>query len=374
MIITVFVTTHQEDEHWCAEFLEHSWIQAGQSGELVRLVACEPDAPLPMHSMARVVRTMPYNPHPYVHDEFAGYNLPAALLDWLYSEAVDATLLLLDVKSIFLEALEMEVSPGEAVGNTWREWPAGDGPFGLADRYINLRAFCVNRKLKPPRVQWPVLIHSRELRKMAARWLELTALIRCEAHDNDGRPADAHKIAYAVAAAEYGVGHKSRKLASAPPDRRADRAVLSYAAPICSANGDTVWEADSYQPWSGCDPALARAGAGRAFLSRLQDYVAMRGSGEHLGLRRPRRCPGVREAHLPDRMVLEVPGIEQPLNLNSSAAAIWKLCDSTRTLADIADELEQRFEVPRGELCADIDRAINLLHAGGAVDLETVNT
>jgi hypothetical protein len=374
VIITVFVTSSSEEEHWCAELLEHSWIQAGQSGELVRLVACGADARLPMHSMARVVRTMPYNPHPYLDDEFPGYNFPAALLEWLYSEAVDATLLLLDARSIFLEALEMELSPEEAIGNTWREWPTGEGPFGLADHYVNLRAFCVNRKLKPPKVQWPVLIHSSELKKMAARWLELTALIRCEVNEKNGRPEEAHKVAYTVAAAEYAVRHKSRKIASAPADRRADRAVLTYAAPVCSVNGDAVWEADSYQPWSECDPAQARAGAGRVFLSRLKDYVAMRRSGEHLGLRRPRRCPGVREAHLPDRMVLQVPGIEQPLNLNSSAAAIWRLCDSTRTLADIADELEQRFEVPREELCADIDRAINLLHTGGAVDLESVHS
>ena len=89
-------------------------------------------------------------------------------------------------------------------------------------------------------------------------------------------------------------------------------------------------------------------------------------------LRRPRRRFGVREAVILDRMLLEIPGLADPLVLNSSAAAIWKLCDNRRSLADIADTLEQRFEIPRETLCADVEFAINQLHRDGALDLEAV--
>ncbi len=372
MIITVFVTTADARDQWRAELLEHTWMQAGQPGELVRLVACPADTALPMHSMARVVRTMPYCPHPYLNDDFHGYNQPAALLEWLFREQVDATLLILDVDTLMLEPVREEVSPGAAIGNPWRDWPKGDGPFGLSKDFQNLQAFCINRELKPARLRFPALIHSSDLKKMAARWLELTALIRCEVNCVAGKIHEAHQVAYAIAAAEYRIPHKLRKLAVVPGDRQVDRPLLDYRPPTESAKGEIIWDPETYVPWSECDPSKARAGPGREFLKRLQDYVSLRESGEHLRLRRPLRCHGVREAHLPDRMVLEIPGVEQPLSLNTSAAAIWELCDNQRTLSEIADVLEKQYKVPRKLLCGDIDLAITHLHTGGAVDLETV--
>jgi len=372
MIITVFVTGHEDRDQWRAELLEHSFVQAGQPGELLRLVACPADVPLPMNSLARVERAFPWSPHPYIDDEFYPYNLPAALLQWLVREQVDATLLLLEPESLLLEAVTGELAPGAAIGNTWRQWPGGDSHFGLSRDYRQLDHFCANPRLKPPRIEFPVLIHSTDLRRMAARWLELTALIRCEARCTAGKILAAHRVAYAIAAAEYRIPHQARKLAAMTKDRRADRPVFDYRLPIESASGQIVWDPEVYVPWTGCDPSSARAGAGRQFLARLQEFVRMRETGEFLRLRRPRRCHGVREARLPDRTLLEVPGAEQPLNLNDSAAAIWNLCDDQRTLADIADVLGQQFDVPRDVLCADIDMAITRLHTGGAVDLETV--
>ncbi len=373
MIVTVFVTGNSAAEQWRAELLEHSWIATGQSGELVRLVASTADTPLPMHSVARVVRTMPYCPHPYINDDFYGHNVPAALLEWLFRERVDATLLVVEAESVLLEPVTQEVTAGEAIGNTWRNWPRGDtgAPFGLAKDFEKLQDYCVNSKLKPPKVSFPVLIHSSELKKFAARWLELTTLIRCEVQCPAGKIRDAHLIAYSIAAAEHRVAHAARKLAVSQNDRKVDRPLLSYRMPVESPKGEIVWDPEVYTPWSEVDPAAAAAGAGRRFLAELQAYVVARETGEYLRLRRPRRREGVREAKLPDRTLLEIPGVVDPLNLNASAAAIWDLCDSRRSLADIADELERRYEAPRNILCADIDMAIHHLHAGGAVDLES---
>ncbi len=370
MIITVFVTTADESDQWRAELLEHSWMQTQQPGELVRLVASSSATPLPMHSLARVVRTRPYSPHPYIDDRFPGYNQPGALLEWLFHERIDATLLLLDSDCLMLKSVTEELAPGEAIGNPWREWPKGEGPFGLSEDYQNLQAFCVNRDLKPSKIRFPLLIHSRDLKKMAARWLELTALIRCEVNYTAGKVPEAHQVAYTIAASEYRIPHKVQKLAVIPSDRKIDRPLLSYQQAVESPRGEIVWSSETYSPWSKCKPEKAKAGVGRQFLERLNKYVSLVDAGEQLRFHRPLRCHGVREARLPGKMLLEIPDAERPVTLNASAAAIWDLCDNQRTLSEIADVLEKRFDVARSILCRDIDSTMKHLHTDGAVVLE----
>jgi len=380
MIITVFVTTDSARDHWRAELLEHSWTKSGQAGELVRLVACPASAPLPMHGTARVVRTLPYDPHPYLPDHFPGYNLPAALLEWLVTEPVDASLLLLDLDCVLLQPFLEQVAPGgaavsaavSALGNRWPQWPEGQGPFGLADDYLKLQEYCANGDLKPPRVQFPVLIHSADLRKMAARWLEWTGLIRSAVRLVPGPVPDAHKVAYTLAAAEYRIAHRSQKLAAVTSERKAGAAVLDYSLPVESAQGKIVFDPETYSAWSRPNVTQARAGAGREFLAYLDGYISQRESGALLTMRRPRRCYGVREARMPDRMLLEIPGAAEPLQLNASASAIWNLCDNSRSLADIVDVLKGQYDVPREVLCEDIDRIVIHLRSRGALELDIV--
>jgi len=371
MIVTVFVTNADRNFQWQSELLEHTWQQVKQPGELVRLVASPEQQSLPLHGLARVVRTRCWNPHPYVQDGYPLYNTPAGLWEWLLSERIDASLLLLDPDSVLLDSFQQEVGPGEAVGHDWPGMPCnGRGPFGLTKDYQNLQAFCVNRELRLSGVQFPVLIHSSDLTKIAPRWLELTAIIRTQVGRHVGGPSDALKVAYAIAAAEYRVPHAVRKMACETSDARADQPVLNYRQPVETAQGKILWDPEVYQPWQACEPERAAAGAGREFLHLLQQYAASRNSFMHLRLRRPRRRYGVREAMILDKMLLEVPGLTEPLQLNSSAAAIWKLCDNRRSLADIATTLADTFRVPRERICADVEHAINELHCDGALDLE----
>jgi len=372
MIITVFVTTHSARDQWRAELLEQSWIQCGQEGELVRLVACPANASLPLHSVARLVRTRPYSPHPYLPDTFPGYNLPAALFEWLVTEEVDATLLLLELESVLVQPINEEVVAGGARGNRWPVWPAGQGPFGLAEPYRKLGDYGVNRELKPAKVQFPVLIHSAELRKMAARWLEWTGLIRSTIHLPQGSVLDAHKLAYALAAAEYRIPHKVEKLATVSSDRKADKAVMDYSLPVESPAGKIIWDPETYQPWSRPQVAQARAGAGRQFLSYLDDCISQRESGGLLAKLRPRRRYGVREGRMPDRMMLEIPGVSEPLQLNASASAIWQLCDGQSSLAEIVALLRKQFEAPIEVLCEDVERTAIEFRSRGAVQLEAI--
>jgi len=371
VIYTVFVTGNTEQDQWQAELLEYSWQNVRQAGELVRLVACGAGQALPMHALARVVRTRSWSPHPFLFDHYAAYNTPAALLEWILQERVDASLLLLDSHNVLFNALNEEVACGQAVGNEWGDMPrGGDAPFGLPGEYQYLQAYCVNRGLRLPPVQFPLLIHSRDLKKILARWLELTGIIRAQFSTQAGRPGNAHKLAYVIAAAEYGIAHQPRKLALTPGDRKTDSAIMNYSQPIASARSEIIWDMQTYQPWAACQPKDAKAGAGREFLTLLQQYQTLRASFGHFRLRRPRRRMGVREASILDNMLLEVPSRAEPLSLNRSAAAIWRLCDNQRTMADIAEALEEKFQVPHQALCADVELALHQLKIDGAIDLE----
>jgi len=71
-------------------------------------------------------------------------------------------------------------------------------------------------------------------------------------------------------------------------------------------------------------------------------------------------------------MFLEIPGRADTVSLNSSGAAIWEVCDGTRSLAEINQELETRFEMPAGSLRPDVEVVIKRLEVIGALRLESV--
>lgn len=54
---------------------------------------------------------------------------------------------------------------------------------------------------------------------------------------------------------------------------------------------------------------------------------------------RPVRATGVREYPLGDEVLLFVDGRHAVQALNASAWAVWDLCDGSRTVSEIADEL-----------------------------------
>jgi hypothetical protein len=214
------------------------------------------------------------------------------------------------------------------------------------------------------------MIHSSDLLKILARWLELTGLIRTQVRSHLGPPAESAKIAYSIAAAEYRIPHSTKKLVVTSPERKADRPVLNYSQPIESSKGKIVWDTEAYSAWETCKPKQAKAGVGRVFLDYLQNFVDLRESFGLLSYRRPRKRTGVREAQVLDQVLLEVPGKTEPLSLNSSAAEIWKLCDNHRSMAEIAEELEKKYSVPHEIVCSDVENAIDQLHSDGAIDLE----
>jgi hypothetical protein len=334
MILSVFVTGNSANEQSQAELLEYSWQQSHQSGSLVRLIANEPNMQLPLHTQANVESIRPWGKHPYLNDTYAGYNMPAALLEWLLRDHIDATILLLDAGNILRGAVTQEVTPGQAIAQPWEQLPTGDGPFKLSSDYMSLQAYCVNRELVLPKVQLPLLIHSSDLLKMSARWLELTGIIRHAVSFESEPPENAVKVAFAIAAAEYQVAPRAQDLS------------------------DFVIGADN---------------GGQAYRDCTDIFESSRISGDFLQFLRPLRRPGVRQALVLDQLYVESGWPTRLVKLNTSAAAIWSLCDGQRNLLEIARELHTRFDIPLGTMAADITQAAKLLRHEGAIDLETVS-
>jgi len=330
VIFTVFCTSADPQAQWQAELLEYSWGRARQPGELVRLVATAPGDALPRHRLARVVQTQRWSPHPFNRDPYPPYDTAASLLEWLFTERVDGTVLLLDERSILRAPSEREAEHGTAHATAWPGLPRGDGPFGLGPEFRFLDICCVDRSLALTAVKPPLLIHSSDLRRLAARWLEMMSIIRVETNvDARGPRDDADAIAYAIAAAEAGVAHTV-----------ADFAIGTDAS-------------------EGAAPIVA-------------EFAARRAEGTDLAFLRPCPHPGVREGRILGQLFLDIPGRSDTVSLNVSGAAIWSLCDGVRSLAEVNRDLEARFAMPAGSLRGDVDAVIKRLDGLGALRLRPV--
>ncbi len=77
---------------------------------------------------------------------------------------------------------------------------------------------------------------------------------------------------------------------------------------------------------------------------------------------RPCRRNGIEEHILLDEIVLYYPEREVAFSLNSSAKAIWELCDGKHTVIEISQKLSKRFACSAAELLSDVTTTITKLH------------
>ncbi|HEX9246430.1 MAG TPA: PqqD family protein [bacterium] len=84
---------------------------------------------------------------------------------------------------------------------------------------------------------------------------------------------------------------------------------------------------------------------------------------------RPARLSGTEEHRLDDELLVYVPRSEIAFTLNRSAVAIWELCDGTRTVEEITEELGQCLGRSRTTLLTDVMRGVNRLHELGLLEL-----
>ncbi len=76
---------------------------------------------------------------------------------------------------------------------------------------------------------------------------------------------------------------------------------------------------------------------------------------------RPCRRNGIQGHILLDEIVLYYPEREMAFSLNSSAKAIWELCDGSNTIVEISQKLSKRFACSAAELLSDVTTVITKL-------------
>jgi hypothetical protein len=78
--------------------------------------------------------------------------------------------------------------------------------------------------------------------------------------------------------------------------------------------------------------------------------------------------PGIVVEELADEILLYRPTTHTAIHLNGMAAAIWKLCDGTRTINDIVDCLAAEYpDGIRPTIANEVQNAIDQLLRDGAL-------
>jgi Coenzyme PQQ synthesis protein D (PqqD) len=90
-------------------------------------------------------------------------------------------------------------------------------------------------------------------------------------------------------------------------------------------------------------------------------------------LARPFRLGSVSEYGLEDEVLLYSSRSERVFSLNSSAKAIWELCDGSHTIIEIGQELGERVGCSGDQLLYDIIDAISKFREHGLLELEEVS-
>lgn len=74
-----------------------------------------------------------------------------------------------------------------------------------------------------------------------------------------------------------------------------------------------------------------------------------------------------REQDLWDEMLVYVPDTDVALALNSSARAVWELCDGTRTVTEISQVLGECCGCPAQAIHADVESAVSQFREFGLI-------
>ncbi len=375
MIYTVFSTTDSPFQQWQSELLEYSWREARQPGELIRFVATT-GATVPAHRDARTIATPPWQIHPDTGDDYAPYNKPAALLHWLRTEQPEGTVLLVDPDCVFQSAIHREVAEGAPVSQQWigLTHASRGGGFALDSRFAFLEEYGVRARIPAQLAMIPTLIHTRDLARIAARWLEVTALVREKVTDSQGgRMWESDMFAYAIVTAEAGLAHELTSLGICTnwlPDDAPDAPIIHYCQAIEGHGGEKLWSKYDYQPWARVGRAeRARHAYGRSLLTLVNRCVSARAAIE-LAEVRPCGRVGVRELREATGLVLCAPGSNREFALNHAAERVWALCDGGHTVSAIRVELAREFDASEAQFDHRVIDALAALHEANLIIFE----
>jgi Coenzyme PQQ synthesis protein D (PqqD) len=366
---------------WQSDLLEYSWKRVNQEGALIRLVATDDPENLPTQKYAHCIAARLWDIHPETGDAYPVYNKPASLLEWLFRDRPEGTVLLLDPDCVFRQPITQRAAPGFPASQRWVKFvigrPSAENPFGLGTGFSFLNDHCARTDLSTEAVMIPTLIHTSDLRRVCARWLELCGLIRQNFRNAKGLPIwEADMYAYLVACAEYGLQHKPLSLGICT-NWQADDAhgapIIHYSQPVLSEDGQEIFTKHGYAPWTRIDTLVEpEYEYGRDLIAVLNEYI------DHINhnVRQPsfNSCPkwrdGVMEGRVVDEILLEAPADGRSVWLNISGKAIWELCDGSRTLDQIRSELERRFSANGRDLKADVLSLVEQLRRHGFLGIQ----
>jgi len=88
---------------------------------------------------------------------------------------------------------------------------------------------------------------------------------------------------------------------------------------------------------------------------------------------RPSRAAGVVSMDVLEEKVLFHPARQEAISLNVSSAAIWDLCDGTRTVAEIGHELSEWAGAPDSDVLADVERIVKQFSELSLLHIDTAN-
>ncbi|GAC1323745.1 MAG: hypothetical protein NVSMB2_21570 [Chloroflexota bacterium] len=83
----------------------------------------------------------------------------------------------------------------------------------------------------------------------------------------------------------------------------------------------------------------------------------------------PLRSAQVSCSAIDDHLLLFDARTERGYILNTTASAIWQMCDGAKTRADIHDEFAASVGLPSRDIRADVDQLITDLHQNRLLDL-----
>lgn len=255
---------------WQCRLLEHTWVQAGQPGELVRLVGCPNGEEAPKHARARVVATESRNSHPRAPGEYPGFNRLWSLREWLDLERPRGSILILDSDMVFRTPVRYAARPGELVVQEW--YGSADGT-ALADLLAPFTS--VDRDRIAP-LTWPMVADAADLASLLPRWIELCADLR----EATGM-WESDMVALVGSVAESDLEVRYETLAAWmnwPEDFVAGAPIIHYCQPVLDRAGERLWYKQGYTPWEplGVDPDEAALDYCRDLLHLVDDFITTR--------------------------------------------------------------------------------------------------
>jgi hypothetical protein len=327
------------------------------------------------------VATTLHDVHPETGDHYPIYNKPGSLLEWVYRDKPEGTVLLLDPDCVFRSPVTRRGAPGCPAAQGWIYFQAGErgpeSPFGLGKKFSFLKDHCARTDLKIDPVMIPTLIHTSDLRRIAARWLELCGLFRNHYRNADGRPMwESDMFAYLATCAEYGLQHEPISLGICTnweSEKVPEAPIIHYCQPIVGKDNATIFDKHTYEPWSRLDALVEPArDYGRALVTLINRYVdGLNGTiAPAPAYSRPVRCEGVMEGRVLGDLLLERSRDGANLWLNGSGKVVWDMCSGLHDIDAIASELTARFAADHDTILAQVRGIVGQLHAIEFVELK----